>query len=111
MATYFFLALLKMDGRLATQDKMNCVSKCSKMIFQMLKLSTQDRRPISADDFFPALVFVCIKANPARIQSNLNFVRRFTNDSKLSMGEGGYLFANLVGREVFEFHHKQIFYK
>ena len=91
-----FLAILKIDGKVATQDKMNCITKCSKAIFHMLKISNQGLRPISADDFFPTLVFVCIKANPPRIQSNLNFVRRFANDNKLSMGEGGYLFVNIV---------------
>ena len=91
-----FLAILKIDGKVATQDKMNCITKCSKAIFHMLKISNQGLRPISADDFFPTLVFVCIKANPPRIQSNLNFVRRFANDNKLTMGEGGYLFANIV---------------
>ena len=90
------LAILKIDGKVATQDKMNCITKCSKAIFHMLKISNQGLRPISADDFFPTLVFVCIKANPPRIQSNLNFVRRFANDNKLTMGEGGYLFANIV---------------
>ena len=91
-----FLAILKIDGKVATQDKMNCITKCSKAIFHMLKISNQGLRPISADDFFPTLVFVCIKANPPRIQSNLNFVRRFANENKLSMGEGGYLFVNIV---------------
>ena len=62
----------------------------------MLQLSIRNERPISADDFFPTLVFVCIKANPPRIQSNLNFIGRFAHDSKLTMGEQGYLFANLV---------------
>ena len=89
-------ALLRIDRKVATQDKINCVVKCSKTIFKMLKLSVHDERPISADDFFPTLVFVCIKANPPRIQSNLNFIGRFANDNKLVMGEQGYLFANLV---------------
>ena len=92
----FFAALLRIDRKIATQDKLNCIVKCSKTIFQMLKLSVHNERPISADDFFPTLVFLCIKANPPRIQSNLNFIGRFSNDNKLTMGEQGYLFANLV---------------
>ena len=92
----FIAALLKVDGRLAVQDKMYYIKKCSKIIVDILKLSNRGNAAISADDFFPTLVFVCLKANPSRIQSNLNFLRRFTNDSKLSRGEGGYLFANLV---------------
>ena len=90
-----------MDGQLATQDKMNCVTKCSKNIFQMLSICSKNERPLCADDFFPSLVYVCLKANPARIQSNLNFVRRFANDNKIRMGEGGYFFANLVSTSLF----------
>ena len=85
-----------MDGKFATQDKINCVTKCSKTIFQVLKVCNKNEKPVSADDFFPSLVYIVLKANPARIQSNLNFVRRFANDNKLHMGEDGYLFANLV---------------
>ena len=81
---------------MAAQDKMHYIKKCSKNIVDILKLSNHGNAPISADDFFPTLVFVCIKANPPRIQSNLNFLRRFMHDCKLCRGEDGYLFANLV---------------
>ena len=94
--TLCFSALLKIDGHTATQDKIGCVVKCSKKIFKIIKMSKENNHPISADDFFPSLIYVCLKANPARIQSNINFVQRFANDGKLRMGEGGYFFANLV---------------
>merc|ERR1712008_15747 len=86
--------LLEMDGQMAPQDKMASLVKCCKNIFEMLKLSNES--PASADDFLPCLIYVCLKANPPRIQSNINFITRFCNENKLRMGEGGYFFANLV---------------
>ena len=47
----------------------------------MLKLSNES--PASADDFLPCLIYVCLKANPPRIQSNINFITRFCNENNL----------------------------
>ena len=85
--------ILEIDGKLAPQDKMECLTKCSKKIFDMLKVSNET--PASADDFLPCLIYICLKANPPRIQSNINFITRFCNENKLRMGEAGYFFANL----------------
>ena len=86
--------MLEIDGKMAPQDKMARLVKCSKNIFEILKLSNES--PASADDFLPCLIYICLKANPPRIQSNINFITRFCNENKLRMGEGGYFFANLV---------------
>jgi hypothetical protein len=98
--TDFFLDMLEIDGQMAPQDKMGKLVKCSKNVFEMLKLSNES--PASADDFLPCLIYICLKANPPRIQSNINYITRFCNENKLRMGEGGYFFANLV-RSFFTF--------
>ena len=62
-----FLDLLEIDGQMAPQDKLACLVKCSKNIFEILKVSNEN--PASADDFLPCLIYICLKANPPRFVS------------------------------------------
>ena len=66
-----FLDLLEIDGQMAPQDKLACLVKCSKNIFEILKVSNEN--PASADDFLPCLIYICLKANPPRFVS-YNFI-------------------------------------
>ena len=72
-----------MDSKRVPRDKLACITKCSKHIFNAIKITKNE--PASADDFLPP-----------RLQSNIQYITRFCNPSRLMTGEDGYYFTNLV---------------
>ncbi len=89
----------------APRDKMVCVLNCCRLIANVLHEATPApggghdpaaaRLSVGADEFVPALIFVVLKANPAALHSNLDYIAAYRNPARLR-AEPGYFFTQLA---------------
>jgi len=101
--------LISMGSKSLPSEKLQCVYCCSQNICKMLQQTSLNgvntkkfgQKVVSADEFLPALVFVVIKSNPPLLNSNIRFITLFSNPDRLSSGEAGYYFTNLLGAASF----------
>eukprot|EP01122_Echinamoeba_exundans_P006543 TRINITY_DN1864_c0_g1_i2.p1 TRINITY_DN1864_c0_g1~~TRINITY_DN1864_c0_g1_i2.p1 ORF type:complete len:429 (-),score=103.88 TRINITY_DN1864_c0_g1_i2:168-1454(-) len=78
----------------APRDKVVCVLNCCKLIYGILNKASASGHPAGADDFLPLLIYVVLRANPPQMHSNLQYILKFRNPSKM-ISEAGYYFTHL----------------
>lgn len=69
------------------RGKVHCVAESCRVLISLLQYAKVGSPP-GADDLFPVLVYVLIKANPPRLLSTTQYVKNFLED-ELS-GEENY---------------------
>ncbi|KAL8199850.1 hypothetical protein R6Q57_013418 [Mikania cordata] len=94
--------LLKINTYKAPRDKLACILNCCKVISNLMFNASVsgNENPPGADDFLPVLIYVTIKANPPQFHSNLMYIQRYRNKSRL-VGETAYVFTNMMSAESF----------
>ena len=88
----------KMNQFKAPRDKLVCVLNTCRIINNTL--TTRQGSDGGADDFLPVLIYVAMRANPGRLESNLKYIQRFRGESRL-VSEAAYFFTNLVSAARF----------
>jgi len=89
--------LVKINHYKAPRDKLICILNCCKVIFGLIRHLNSEE---SADTFVPILIYVVIKANPENLLSNVEFISRYRNPSRLQ-SEAGYYLSSLMGAVSF----------
>ena len=109
--------LQKINQYKAPRDKLVCVLNCCRIINNLLSAAASTAPPVraasrrvalppltaaraqGADDFLPVLVLVLLRAAPAQLASNLEYIARFRLASRL-VSETQYFYTNLVSAAV-----------
>lgn len=89
--------LSKINEFRAPRDKVICVLNCSKVVWAMIRQAQMEQ---NADSFLPLLIFVTLKAQPAHLISNINYIDRF-RDVDRRQGETGYYLSMLASAATF----------
>jgi len=77
------------------RGKLTRILNCCKAIYSILNRAAQQGHPSAgADEFLPLLNYVVLKANPAQLHSNIQFILRFRAPNKM-ITEAGYYFTHL----------------
>ena len=73
--------LKQIDKLKTVNEKLGAIAECSQMISKSYSLVSPNDSPVSAEDIFPIMVYVLIKAAPRRLISNKKY---FSDDVALS---------------------------
>eukprot|EP01116_Phalansterium_solitarium_P004238 TRINITY_DN1517_c1_g1_i2.p1 TRINITY_DN1517_c1_g1~~TRINITY_DN1517_c1_g1_i2.p1 ORF type:complete len:670 (+),score=281.78 TRINITY_DN1517_c1_g1_i2:267-2276(+) len=83
----------------APRDKLLCIVKACKIIYSAMQMMSHDES-ISADSLLPVLIFNVIQANPADLNTNINYMQYFRHPSHMRH-ESGYFFVSFCTAVAF----------
>lgn len=92
-------ALNSADDRITPDEKVNCYADFVTTIVNIIYLCSSNAAA-SADDALPIIIYLIIKARPRRMHSNINYVAKFLNQSKL-MTNSGFCFSQIRSAVTF----------
>ena len=94
--------LLKMDRYKAPRDKLVCLANVRSMVEGAIQAAANSGATITggADAFFPAFLYVVLKAKLPKLASNIEYCKRFRMESRLS-GQFDYMLANLESAALY----------
>lgn len=93
--------LLKMDKYKAPRDKLLCLVNVKTLVEDIVGAAARGGANVGgADAFFPVFLLVVIRARPQHLASNIEYVRRFRAQQRLS-GQFDFMLANLESVSVY----------
>lgn len=94
MWKYAIQALKDTDERMSPVEKLNCLVECITIIVNVLELCSSSDAGISSDDSLPIIIYIVIKAQPKWMYSNLNYINKFRDQSKM-LAQSGFCFSQI----------------
>ncbi|KAJ3275145.1 hypothetical protein HDV01_001284 [Terramyces sp. JEL0728] len=83
--------LKKIEGMRAPQDKINCILKMMNILNETC-FHPKSLKPssISGDDLLPMLILCIIRSNVLNLESNLDYIKKFSFEKAIDQGQIGY---------------------
>ena len=74
------LCIKKMEEAISVTDKLECISNALDTIICTVKFSMEENTIISNEELVTIFMYILIKAQPRRINSNINYIKCFAED-------------------------------
>ena len=74
------LCIKKMEEAISVTDKLECISNALDTIICTVKFSREENTNIGSDELVTIFMYILIKAQPRRINSNINYIKCFAED-------------------------------
>ena len=74
------LCIKKMEEAISVNDKLECISNALDTVICTVKFSMEESTRISNDELITIFMYILIRAQPRRINSNINYIKCFAED-------------------------------